>query len=100
MKDLVEYIVCKIPPLSEQYLARWHSKKTFDQKEISKGPENKPQSGRSNDLNVLSKQPEHTSVSQGKKRTIDATYVPTQIKTLPPRETPKMKRKKLKLKNT
>ena len=105
MKDLVEYIVCKIPPLPEEYVATWHSnalhssQKSLDEKEILKTCENKPQSGGGKDENVLSKQGEHTSAIQGKKRTLDATYVQTKIKTLQPRETPKVKRKKSKRKH-
>lgn len=104
MKDLVQYIVCKIPPLPEQYLAIWNnnglnsSLKTATKKEISKNLENKTEGGSDKDVPkfgpVLHKHHEHTSVRQGKKRTFDSTYVNTQIKTLSPRETPKIKKKK------
>jgi hypothetical protein len=96
--------VCKIPPLPEQYLAIWNnnglnsSLKTATKKEISKNLENKTEGGSDKDVPkfgpVLHKQHEHTSVSREKKRTFDSTYVNTQIKTLSPRETPKIKKKK------
>ena len=107
LKDLVEYIVCKIPPLSEQYLAVLNncghgtSQKTFTQREISENLENKGEHhnnehiGQANEhIGEDDKQCQDTPVRQAKKRKFDATYVDTQIKTLSPRETPKTKKKK------
>ena len=96
LKDLVEYIVCKIPQLPEPYLALWNNnghnnaQTTFTQKEISQSSDNKGDIYNSK----LNKEDEATCVKRGKKRTFAVTYINSQIKTLPPRETPKLKKRK------
>ena len=98
LKDLVEFIVCKIPPLPVKYLAIWNnnednsSPENPTQEEISRNLEKKAQVGSDKD----DKRHENTPVIQGKKRKYDATYtyVNTRIKSIPPRETPKVKKKK------
>ena len=96
LKDLVEYIVCKIPPLSAQYLAIWNNnghssaQKTFTKREISENLKNKAEDCNDEDIQD-DKQHKNTS---GKETAVDATYVNTQIKTVLPRETPKIKKRK------
>lgn len=102
----MEFIVCKVPPLPEQYLEMWknnahtvsHTSPAISENKILRG----------NDTNVsnipsqteLNKEQKHTSLLQGKKRKLDATYVNTKIKTIAPRETPKIKKAKKFLKKS
>lgn len=83
LKDLADFITCKIPPYPEHYLTLWNGHYDFNktcEEEESKDCQNK----RSNE-----------NLKKQMKRKIDATYVKTKIKSLSPRETPKMKKIKI-----
>lgn len=101
LKDLVEYIVCKIPPLPEEYLAIWYnnghnnSMETVNMKDMPQTRENTTWLKQDPDLHSGPNDYRwQEKVGQGKKRRFDSSYVDTHIKTLLPRETPKIKKVK------
>ncbi|XP_046851940.1 ribonuclease P protein subunit p38-like [Xenia sp. Carnegie-2017] len=85
IKDLTDFITCKIPPYPEHYLTLWNNNGHYDFNKTCEEEESKDcQNKKSNE-----------NLKKQMKRKIDATYVKTKIKGLSPRETPKMKKIKI-----